>query len=60
MAHIITVTDLAHPGLAPYARLTERQLRSSTVEITVLRAQPQLSAMRVLLIPRLCSRRIPL
>ena len=28
MAHIITVTDLAHPGLAPYARLTERQLRS--------------------------------
>ena len=31
-----------------------------TVEITVLRAQPQLSAMRVLLIPRLCSRRISL
>ena len=28
MAHIITVNDLSHPGLAPYARLTERQLRS--------------------------------
>ena len=28
--------------------------------LTVLRAQPQLSAMRVLLIPRLCSRRISL
>ena len=28
MAQIITVTDLAHPGLSPYARLTERQLRS--------------------------------
>ena len=28
MAHIITVTDLTHPGLSPYARLTERQLRS--------------------------------
>ena len=28
MAQIITVTDLTHPGLTPYARLTERQLRS--------------------------------
>ena len=28
MAQIITVTDLTHPGLSPYARLTERQLRS--------------------------------
>ena len=27
MAHIITVTDLTHPGLVPYARLTEHQLR---------------------------------
>ena len=28
MATIVPVTDLTHPGLTPYARLTERQLRS--------------------------------
>ena len=28
MANIIEITDLAHPGLDVYARLTEAQLRS--------------------------------
>ena len=28
MATIVPVTDLTHPGLSPYARLTEHQLRS--------------------------------